>query len=120
MEAGPSDELINSITADVMRCLSRSNFFAKLDDLLCPKDDPHLRHGCAGDYKLSESILLASGFNQNDLDDICGVLRSKGGYCDCEILYNVAESNRLKAEYWQRRAAGLQNPIRHMEVQLDS
>jgi hypothetical protein len=31
----------------------------------------------------------------------------QGGFCDCEILYNVAEQSRLKAEYWMAKAEGL-------------
>jgi hypothetical protein len=113
MKADGNNELIASITPDVMKCLVRSRFFEKLDDLLCPKDDSHQREGCLGDYKLSESVLLASGFKRTDLDDIFGVLRSIGGCCDCELLYNVAESSRLKTEHWRNRAEGLENPIRH-------
>lgn len=36
------------------------------------------------------------------------VFMSMGGYCDCEILFNVAESSRLKAEYWLARTEGRQ------------
>jgi len=115
MKAGPDDELIASIALDVMKCLVRSNFFEKLDDLLCPKDGSPHREGCRGDFKLAESVLLALEFKRTDLDDIYGVLRSKGGCCDCEILYNVAESSRLKAKYWRRVADGLDNPIRHLD-----
>jgi hypothetical protein len=115
METDADDELIASITPDVMKCLVRSGFFEKLDDLLCPKDDSHQCEACRGDYKLSESVLLASGFKRTDLDDIFRVLGSKGGCCDCEILYNVAESNRLKAKYWRSRAKGLENPKRHLD-----
>jgi hypothetical protein len=115
MEDGADNELIASITPDVMKCLVRSRFFEKLDDLLCPVDDSHHRQDCRGNYKLSESVLLASGFERSDLEDIFRVLRSKGGCCDCEILYNAAESNRLKARYWRGRAEGLTPPIKHLE-----
>lgn len=33
----------------------------------------------------------------------------QGGFCDCEILYNVVENGRLKAEYWTARSEG-RNP----------
>jgi hypothetical protein len=115
MEADDADDLISSIALDVMRCLVRSGFFEKLDDLLCPKDDLDLRHTCSANYKLSESVLLASGFELTDLADAFGVLSSKGGCCDCEILYNVSESSRLKAKYWRNRAEGLQDPITHSD-----
>jgi hypothetical protein len=67
MESASDDELIRSIAPDVMACLSRSRFFEKLDDLLSPKDDLPLHHTCDGTYKLSESILLSSGFDRADL-----------------------------------------------------
>jgi Protein of unknown function (DUF2695) len=47
--------------------------------------------------KLSESVLRTAGFDSEEMADIFDVLRSKGGCCDCEILYNVAESSRLKS-----------------------
>jgi Protein of unknown function (DUF2695) len=43
---------------------------------------------------------------RTDLDDIFAVLQSKGGFCDCEVLYNVAETSRLKAKYWRSQVAG--------------
>jgi len=113
MEDDASNDFISSITPDVMQSLVRSDYFVKLDDLLCPIEDSQLRRMCNGGFELSESVLLTSGFEQTDLADIFGVLRSKGGCCDCEILYNVAESSRLKSEYWHRRAEGLDNPLRH-------
>lgn len=95
VEAGPDHALVASITPDVMKCLGRSGFFERLDDLPCPKDGSRPREGCCGDSKLSESILRASGFDSSDLTDIVNVLRSQGGCWDCEILYKVAESSRL-------------------------
>jgi hypothetical protein len=115
VEADEEKDLIASITPDVMKCLDRSGYFEKLDDLLCPKDGSHPRGTCRGDYKLSESVLLASGFKQTDMDDIIGVLQSQGGCCDCEVLYNVVESSRLKGEYWRGKAAGLDDPIKHSD-----
>jgi uncharacterized protein DUF2695 len=47
--------------------------------------------------KLSESILAAAGFERAEVDNIFAMLQSKGGCCDCEVLYNVAETSRLKA-----------------------
>lgn len=89
-----------------LKCLVRSGYFEKLDDLLSPEDDATPSQSCDGTYKLSESVLLACGFVRDDLDDIFAVLQSKGGCCDCEVLYNVAETSRLKAKYWRSRAAG--------------
>jgi Protein of unknown function (DUF2695) len=109
----PHHDLILSITPDVMTCLERSGFFHKLDDLLCAEDQSQPRTDCAGDYQLSERILRADGFDSTELADIFGVLRSQGGCCDCEILYNVVESNRLKAAYWRNQAKGLDARAKH-------
>jgi hypothetical protein len=113
MEASPDPDLIASITPDVMRCLDDCGFFEKLDDVLCPKDESHSAESCSGDYELSESILRASGFEESDFEDIFGVLQAKGGFCDCEILYNASESNRLKSRYWRAKARGLELHTRH-------
>lgn len=113
MEVDPDDELITLITPDVMKCLDYENFFGKLDDLLCPKDRTGTSEECRGDHRLSESILYAAGFDSSESSDILSVLRSKGGSCDCEILYNVVKSSRLKAEYWkhrQHRSPATSNP----------
>lgn len=115
MNLDSDDDFIASIAPDVMSSLIRSKFFEKLDDILCPKDDSFKPGICRGDYKVSESILLASRFDRSDMDDIFGVLRSKGSCCDCEILYNVAESSRLKAKCWRGRAEALENPIKHRD-----
>lgn len=106
MESTSDDDLISSIAPDVMRCLTRSGYFDKLDNVLSPEGNSIASQNCDGTYKLSEPILLASGFAQDDLEDVFAVLQSKGGCCDCEVLFNVAETSRLKANYWRRRAAG--------------
>ncbi len=106
MQADESDsEFIASITPDVMTCLERANFFSKLDDLLSPTFDSSVAESCSGTYKLSETILQAAGFDAADMEDIFDVLRSRGGFCDCEILCNAIESSRLKAKYWKGRAS---------------
>lgn len=103
MDDSRDSDLIASITPDVMTSLSRSSFWEKLDDLLSPKDGATPAR-CAGGYKLSESILRAAGYDSEALQDIYDVLRSQGGCCDCEALYNVAETSRLKTKYWHNRA----------------
>ena len=105
MESAPDDELVSAIARYVMKYLERSRLIEKLDDLLSPETDSSSTQVCDGTYRLSESILLASGLSQDDLADIFAVLQSKGACCDCEVLYNVAEVSRLKAKYWRGRAA---------------
>ena len=113
MTADPDSDFISSIAPDVRTCLRRVQFFERLDDLLCPKNDPDQREVCRNDYTLSKRVLAEAGFNAADLDDIFGVLKSLGGCCDCEVLYNVADSSRVKAEYWRNRADSLEAKLRH-------
>ena len=96
--------LIAAITPDVMACLGRSKFFEMLDDRLCPADKSIPPERCRGAFEVSELILRSQGYDEAARTDIFDVLKSQGGFCDCEILYNVPETNRLKAEYWQARA----------------
>ena len=113
MDADTDSDLISSITPDVMTCLRRSLFFEHLDDLLCPKGESHQRESCAGNYRISERVLQASGFDSGELQDIFSVLKAQGGCCDCEILYNVVEANRLKAEYWKSQIVGSEERPKH-------
>ena len=100
----PDSALIADITPDVMRCLSDARIFEALDDVLCPADGSHPRPQCHGDYRHARVVLLARGFREDELFDVFHVLMARGGYCDCEILYNAVEASRLKAEYWRARA----------------
>jgi len=108
MKADSEDEFISNITANVMGCLISANFFEKLDDILSPRDETSSRQVCGGDYKLAEFLLIASEFSREDLTDVWAVLQSQGGFCDCEILYNVSRSSRLATRYWRKRAAELE------------
>ena len=100
----PDSELIADITPDVMRCLFGAGVFDALDDVLCPRDVSLPRRQCHGDYRHARAVLLARGFREDEHFDVFHVLMARGGYCDCEILYNAVEGSRLKAEYWQARA----------------
>jgi hypothetical protein len=108
MEPSSSEEEYrDSIAPDVMGCLANSGFFEKLDELLSPEDESRVPEKCDHSFRLSDSILPALGFTPSDLDDILAVLRSKGACCDCEVLFNISETNRLKAKYWRARARDL-------------
>jgi Protein of unknown function (DUF2695) len=104
MTSETNDEYVVSITPYVMKYLAKSRFFEGLDDLMCPSEESCEARKCGGNYGLAESLLLESGLDRADFDDVFAVLRAQGGFCDCEILYNVVESSRLKAEYWRGRA----------------
>lgn len=99
-----------------MEHLQHHGFFAKLDDWLCPADDSSPRMVCDGTYVMTTRLASELGFSEQDLEDILAVLQNHGGGCDCEILYNVSDSNRLKATYWQNRATGASIPATHPSI----
>lgn len=101
-------QFVDAISADVMKVLARVGFFGKLDDKLSPSDKTIAPAQCQGKYEISEPLLRSLGFKDEDRVEILQVLQSKGGLCDCEILYNAAETSRLKSNYWKARAAGLE------------
>jgi hypothetical protein len=103
----PDDQLITDITPDVMKCVQGAKVFDALDNALCPIDAGASRALCYGDFRNSKPILLSRGFTEGELFDVLHVLMAQGGYCDCELLYNVAEESRLKSQYWKARAEGL-------------
>ncbi len=109
----PDDELIGDITPDVMKILYKVGFFEALDDLLCPATTEKHKESCHGDFRHSKSILPRKGFNESEYFDVFHVLMAQGGNCDCEILYNVSESNRLKSKYWITRANGKSTDTKH-------
>jgi hypothetical protein len=98
------DEFIASIRNDVIACLQDRLFFEKLDNLLCPADSSIPALHCSHTFSISTPLLKSLGFSDSDIEDIFDVLRSLGGFCDCEILYNASEDNRLKGDYWASRS----------------
>ncbi|HYM05742.1 MAG TPA: DUF2695 domain-containing protein [Terriglobales bacterium] len=102
----PDEDFVAAVATDIMKCLVGARFFEKLDDRLCPAEKSTAREHCSGNYTISDGILRSQGFDDTDINEIFAVLRTKGACCDCEILYNVVESSRLKAEYWRARATG--------------
>ncbi|HLK29282.1 MAG TPA: DUF2695 domain-containing protein [Puia sp.] len=58
---------------------------------------------CFGDFRHSKSILTDLKFSDEDQFDIFHVLMNEGGYCDCEILYNVFKESEYSKRYWHDR-----------------
>lgn len=58
---------------------------------------------CCGDFRHSKSILTELNFSDEDQFDIFHVLMNEGGYCDCEILYNVFSESEYSKKYWADR-----------------
>jgi hypothetical protein len=112
-DANQDEDFIASITPDVMRSLTTKGFFAALDDVLSPVDEAAAPVACRGDYENAKRILLGLGFDAVALDEILEVLMNRGGFCDCEILYNTAEASRLKAKYWRAQVNGGSSSLTH-------
>jgi hypothetical protein len=102
---GADVEFIQAITPAVLGVLKKEHFFERLDDLFSPVDPAHPPIRCGHSFDHSLSILRSLEMDPDDLEDVLAVLQSKGACCDCEILYNVAQASRLKAEYWKERAS---------------
>jgi hypothetical protein len=90
----PDDELIEEISPNVMKCVEKAGLFDALDDAFCPADASAKPVECQGDFRTAREILLARGFSETELFDVFHVLMARGGFCDCEILYNAAPESR--------------------------
>ena len=97
-------DYIQSITPDVLAALTRQHIFTLLDDRMSPNASTVAPQSCKNDFSILTGILIENSFNAEDQQDILSVLRKGGAHCDCEVLYNVAPENRLKANYWKSRA----------------
>src|ERR1700683_2235352 len=105
LDDGSDAQFVNGIAPSVLDILKREHFFERLDGCLCPDDLSSDRVKCGHSFLHSESFLRALGMDSDEVTDVLAVLRSRGGCCDCEVLFNVAEESRLKAEYWKARAS---------------
>jgi hypothetical protein len=99
------DQLIEAIAPDVLKALANKGFFEVLDDQMCPEDPTAARVLCQGALAISTTTLITFGFDRLEIADIHAVLATRGGFCDCEVLYNVAEESRLKSEHWKAVAS---------------
>lgn len=104
VEEDPDEELIVSITPDVLGSLLQSGFFAALDNLLCSINNTTPPEVCYGDFRYAKRTLQDCGFQESDWSDVFHVLMGQGAFCDCEILYNAATESRLRSKYWQRHS----------------
>ena len=105
----PDEKEIEEITPYIMGALAECKFFEKLDDLMAPADATISPKPCNDNFSLSRSVLRECGFSDNkdgydEFFDIFHVLMDKGGFCDCEILYNAAPESRSRPNYWTKKA----------------
>lgn len=52
------------------------------------KEDP-FSWKCYHDYRFSTDILKAINFTEDDIRASIAAFQERGGYCDCEIVFNV-------------------------------
>ncbi len=100
---GQSDEqYIAEISSAVLNVLRKRKFFQALDDILAPVSSK--AESCHGDFRHSKKVLKRIGLTtSDDWSDVSGVLQAHGGFCDCEVLYNVADQSRLASNYWKSK-----------------
>ena len=94
------EEVVADITEPIMAILNKTNFFTTLDEAFTRPEQPAV---CWGDFRVSKSILPTKGIFESEYFDVFSVLMAQGGYCDCEILYNVAEGSEFARRYWANR-----------------
>ncbi|MGD0914396.1 MAG: DUF2695 domain-containing protein [Terracidiphilus sp.] len=94
-------EFAESIAEQVIPVLEEQRFFALLDELFSPTDPAVASRKCEHSYASSIEILKTLSMDPEEIADILVGLKARGGCCDCEILYNVAEESRLRAESWK-------------------
>lgn len=107
------DEFAKSIAPWVLEVLTKFRFFELLDDRLCPPDSSQAPAKCHHSFAVSREILRALEMDSEAIADALAVLSARGAYCDCEVLYNVAEESRLKANYWKQRTSEIERDRRH-------
>jgi hypothetical protein len=95
------------IAPNLIGYLEREHFFKRLSVLFCPLDESKTCVQCQHNFEYSIRILQEIGMDPIEIDEVIAVLESRGGCCDCEILFNIVEEGRLKAEYWKSKASEL-------------
>jgi uncharacterized protein DUF2695 len=75
---------------DVISTLKEWDFFGQLDPRVWPTGDFN-QSDCHHDYRHSEALLTEFGFDSEARKRVFEVLRSRHGYCDCEIVMNAED-----------------------------
>ncbi len=105
----PEDqELGDDIAPDVLRVLNNRRFFEALEIAVFPGGDSGPRQ-CEHSFVRTEALLIRLGFSEDEREDILVVFKSHGGFCDCEVLYNVDDrEDSPKSRYWRTKATALE------------
>jgi hypothetical protein len=92
-------ETIDEIKEPIISLLKgKTGFVALLDKVFTSEAVK-----CYGDFRHSKNILTNLKFSDDDQFDVFHVLMNEGGYCDCEILYNVFRESEYSKKYWADR-----------------
>jgi len=94
----PDVELIEEIKEDVLAALNKSGFVSTLDNEFISGEVQ-----CHGDFRHAKRILTGIGFAEEPQFYAFHVMMNEGGYCDCEILYNVFRETAYAKNYWRNR-----------------
>ena len=89
-------DAIRETIIDILK--GKTGFVSKLDGLFLTKGAM-----CYGDFRYAKEILTDLKFSDEEQFDIFHVLMHEGGYCDCEILYNVFRESGYAQKYWTER-----------------
>ncbi len=93
------EETIESIKSDVLGIIEKkTDFIEQLDFQFSGQN-----YKCYGDFSHSKKILTNLTFTDEEQFDIFHVFMSEGGYCDCEILYNIFKNTNYSKKYWEKR-----------------
>lgn len=68
----------------VLEMLAKRMFFVKLEENLQKTE-------CDNTLRFSKSLLLNMGL-KNRIDEILNIFEKYGGFCDCEVLYNIRDN----------------------------
>ena len=101
------DEFIESIAPDALLSLDKRDFFRRLEELVWP-DGLNGRKVCDGTFANTLLMTAGVGYTPNDQDDILEVMRARGGFCDCEVMLNVAPDCEVRERHWKSVAAELE------------
>ena len=69
-------------------------FRKKLEDTLFTYANNKLHNRCKGD--LSQTIKILRSMHNIDIEETLILFQEMGGYCDCEVLMNVARNWNTK------------------------
>jgi hypothetical protein len=102
------EEFITDVTPNVMTVLLGQSFFDLLEKEIFP-DGSTDNSVCRHDFSRSKGLLMRLGHDVGAVKDVIAVMQANGGFCDCEIVLNVAPESRVRKTYWKDRRGKLVN-----------